>query len=113
MKPKLQNFDVNSNGESQTLPNEGDLPDLIDEANFFEWGGVGLGKEEVFRISLSLKHLLETNPLQSVRFFGKIFGKHNDYLIAETEYKENARRDDGPQKGFYDIFHSNLFRQRD
>ena len=67
----------------------------------FEWGGVSLGKdinsqslntgaakEELFRISLATKQLLENNPLKSVRLFGKIFGKTKDYIIIESEYKE-------------------------
>jgi hypothetical protein len=35
--------------------------------------------------------LVETNPLKSARFFGKIFGSKNDYFVVETEYKDGQQ----------------------
>jgi radial spoke head protein 4A len=79
------------------------MPDILEEARMFEWGGIGFGHDETFRVMLSVKQLLEvtsflllltvykTHPLKSVRLFGKIFGRNNDYLICETEYKEGER----------------------
>jgi radial spoke head protein 4A len=59
----------------------------------FEWGGVGLGKEEMYKIMLSLKRLVESNPIKTIRFFGKIFGRRSDYIIAESEMKEGAKQE--------------------
>ena len=48
------------------------FPDLMEIAAAFEQGGVGLGREEFYRILLSLKALLrENNTLQSLRFWGQ------------------------------------------
>jgi hypothetical protein len=38
--------------------------------------------------------LVETNPLKSVRFFGKIFGSKKDYYIVESEYKDGQQPED-------------------
>jgi len=60
------------------------VPNLMAASNLLEWGGVKLGREEMFKIELSLKRLTtEVGGFQSVRFFGKIFGTKKDYFIAE------------------------------
>ena len=47
------------------------FPNLMEVAGALEQGGVGLGREETFRILLALRALLrENNTLQSVRFWG-------------------------------------------
>ena len=60
------------------------LPDLMDTAHYFELAGVGLGREETFRIFLALKNLVDTHTLQSVRFWGKILGTAKNYIVAEV-----------------------------
>jgi radial spoke head protein 4A len=45
---------------------------------------VGVGREEIFRIWLALKQLVEKYPLESIRFWGKIFGIEQNYYIAEV-----------------------------
>ena len=37
---------------------------------YFEQAGVGLSREEMFRVFLALKQLVDTKPLQMVRFWG-------------------------------------------
>lgn len=64
------------------------LPDLMDTAHYFEQAGLGLGREETFRIFLALKKLVDTHTLQSVRFWGKILGTEKNYIVAEVEYRE-------------------------
>ncbi|PRP83611.1 radial spoke head protein 4 [Planoprotostelium fungivorum] len=89
-------------GEDTTiLPNEGDFPDLLEESSMFEWGGVGLGREETVRLQLSMKRLLESNPLKNVRLFGKIYGRKRDYIIVESEFKEGegaATKEEEPKE---------------
>ena len=49
------------------------FPNLMEVAGALEQGGVGLGKEETFRILLALRALLrEHTTLQSVRFWGEM-----------------------------------------
>lgn len=55
---------------------------------YFEQAGVGLGREETFRVWLSLKNLVEKYPLESIRFWGKIFGIEQNYYIAEVKFQE-------------------------
>ena len=38
---------------------------------YFEQAGIGLSREEMFRIFLALKQLVDTKPLQMVRFWGR------------------------------------------
>jgi len=47
------------------------LPNVMELAFNFEQAGTGLGREEMFRIFLALKQLVDTYPLQTVRFWGK------------------------------------------
>lgn len=47
------------------------LPDLMNLTFYFEQAGVGLSREEMFRVFLALKQLVDTKPLQMVRFWGK------------------------------------------
>lgn len=64
------------------------LPNLMELCFFFEQAGVGLNREEVIRIWLALKNLVDTHNLQHVRFWGKIFGTEQNYYVAEVEYRE-------------------------
>lgn len=75
--------DVEGADDSETpLPNLGEL------SNFFEQAGVGIGREETFRIWLALKQLVEKYPLESIRFWGKVFGVEENYYIAEVKFQE-------------------------
>ncbi len=53
---------------------------------FFEQAGVGLGREEMFRVWLALKQLVDRYPLDTVRFWGKIFGTEQNYYVAEVSF---------------------------
>lgn len=50
---------------------EAPLPDLMELANYFEQAGVGIGREETFRIFLALKILIDSQPIRTCRFWGK------------------------------------------
>ena len=47
------------------------LPDLMNLTFYFEQAGIGLSREEMFRVFLALKQLVDTKPLQMVRFWGR------------------------------------------
>jgi radial spoke head protein 4/6 len=61
------------------------LPNLLELAYYFEQAAIGLGKEETYRVWLALKQLVDTYPLESIRFWGKIFGIEQNYYIAEVK----------------------------
>jgi len=75
------------------------LPDLMDIAHYFEQAGIGLGREEMFRVFLALKKLVDTHPLQTVRFWGKVFGTIDNYIIAEVEYREGEEEGEEEEQG--------------
>lgn len=64
------------------------LPNLMELCYYFEQAGVGLNREEVIRVWLALKNLVDNHPLQHVRFWGKMFGTEQNYYVAEVEYRE-------------------------
>ena len=66
----------------------------METAFFFEQAAVGISKEEFIKVWLSLKHLVDTQPLQHVRFWGKIIGIEQNYYIAEVEYREGEQAED-------------------
>ncbi|KAI9101096.1 radial spokehead-like protein-domain-containing protein [Phlyctochytrium arcticum] len=75
----------------------GEIPDVMDQANLWEWAGASLGKEETFMLFLALKQLVTQKPLRSVRIWGKIIGTLHNYIIVEAELREGASDDDGEE----------------
>lgn len=67
--------------------NDGSVRDVFQDAQYFEQCGIGFSKEELFRIALALRRLVEQNPLKRARLFGKFLGLQGDYIVAETEFK--------------------------
>ncbi|XP_056314620.1 radial spoke head protein 6 homolog A [Danio aesculapii] len=70
------------------------LPNVAELAFFFEQAGVGLGREEIQRIFLALKQLVDTHLLLHCRFWGKILGTQGNYLVAEGEFREGEGEED-------------------
>ncbi|KAL4601473.1 hypothetical protein GN956_G25897, partial [Arapaima gigas] len=70
------------------------LPNVPELAFYLEQAGVGLGKEEMHRVFLALKQLVDTQPLHRCRFWGKILGTENNYFVAEAEYREGEDEDE-------------------
>uniref|UniRef100_A0A3B3TC21 Radial spoke head 6 homolog A n=1 Tax=Paramormyrops kingsleyae TaxID=1676925 RepID=A0A3B3TC21_9TELE len=75
-------------GEDGTQEEQSPLPNVAELAFYLEQAGVGLGREETYRVFLALKQLVDTQPLQHCRFWGKILGTENSYLVAEVEFRE-------------------------
>lgn len=65
MEPMIRDPELEEDQE------EAPLPDLMELANYFEQAGVGIGREETFRIFLALKLLIDTQPIRACRFWGK------------------------------------------
>jgi len=78
------------------------LPDVMENAFYFEQAGIGIGREEMFRIFLALKQLTDTYQLRSCRFWGKILGLEKNYVIAEVEFRDGEdphQQDDDDDNG--------------
>ncbi|XP_041862995.1 radial spoke head protein 4 homolog A [Melanotaenia boesemani] len=67
---------------------ESALPNLNEISFYLEQAGVGLGREEMQRIFLAVKHLVESQGLPRCRLWGKILGIESNYIVAEAEYRE-------------------------
>ena len=78
-----------SNALFQAATGEEDtgVPNVVETMSFFEFAGVGLAREESFRLFLAMGGLKAAYDLKSVRFFGKILGTKKDYYVVEGEYK--------------------------
>lgn len=67
---------------------ESPLPNIMEQCFYFEQAGVGLSREEMVRIWLAMKTLVEAQPIEHCRFWGKIFGVEQNYIVAEVEFRE-------------------------
>lgn len=68
------------------------VSELPDQMPMFSWAGVGLSKEETYRIYLAMLKLGKEKELPAVRFFGKIFGTKADYIIVEASGNKEAHK---------------------
>ncbi|KAM3619548.1 uncharacterized protein V6R79_010022 [Siganus canaliculatus] len=64
------------------------LPNVTEIGFYLEQAGVGLGREEMQRIFLSLRQLVESQGLLHCRLWGKILGLKRNYIVAEAEYRD-------------------------
>uniref|UniRef100_A0A096LWE2 Radial spoke head component 4A n=1 Tax=Poecilia formosa TaxID=48698 RepID=A0A096LWE2_POEFO len=64
------------------------LPNVSEIAFYLEQAEVGFGREEMQRIFLGLKHLVDSEGLPRCRLWGKILGIESNYIVAEAEYRE-------------------------
>uniref|UniRef100_A0A3B5AF77 Radial spoke head protein 6 homolog A-like n=1 Tax=Stegastes partitus TaxID=144197 RepID=A0A3B5AF77_9TELE len=74
--------------EEELVLAETPLPNVSEIGFYLEQAGVGLGREEMQRIFLALKRLVETQALPRCRLWGKILGTGSNYIVAEAEYRE-------------------------
>ncbi|KAK9519812.1 hypothetical protein VZT92_022517 [Zoarces viviparus] len=65
---------------------ESPLPNVSVIGFHWEQAGVGLGREEMLRVFLALKQLVESEKLLRCRLWGKILGTESSYIVAEVEY---------------------------
>ncbi|XP_028921059.1 radial spoke head protein 6 homolog A [Ornithorhynchus anatinus] len=79
-------------------PGDTPVPNLQETAFFFEQAGVGLGSDETLRIGLALKQLVEQQPVQTCRFWGKILGLRGYYLVAEVELREGEEEEEAEEE---------------
>lgn len=80
------------------------IQDLLDDNALFEWGGVSIGRSELFRLQLSMKKFVEKVQLSSdcerVRFVGRISTRGKPYYVLETLAAEDPENlDERLQEG--------------
>ncbi|VUZ45027.1 unnamed protein product [Hymenolepis diminuta] len=64
------------------------LGNVNQEFSLIEQSGIGLGREELTRIWLALRHLRKVlgDSVTKLRFWGKVFGIKANYYIIESEF---------------------------
>ncbi|NXT60639.1 RSH4A protein, partial [Chaetops frenatus] len=75
------------------------LPNVMETAFYFEQAGIGLNKDESYYILLALKNLINVQPIQTCRFWGKILGLEMNYIIAEVQLREGEEEDETGEEG--------------
>jgi len=84
-KTKKLNEDGEEEEEEEEEPNP-NAPDIVEQAALLKQAGVSLSEDEIFRLSLSTHSLMSTvEGLESVRFWGKVFGTERDYYVLEAK----------------------------
>ncbi|XP_060719503.1 radial spoke head protein 6 homolog A [Tachysurus vachellii] len=89
------------------------LPNLAEINFFLEQIGVGLGREEMHRILLALKQLVDIQPLQHCRFWGKILGIEGNYIVAEVEFRDGDEEEEEEEEGQEDNENEEHAREED
>ncbi|NWV31676.1 RSH4A protein, partial [Grantiella picta] len=70
------------------------LPNVMETAFYFEQAGIGLNSDESYYIFLSLQNLINIQPIQTCRFWGKILGLEMNYIIAEVQLREGEGQEE-------------------
>jgi len=84
---------------------ESPLGNIMEQCFYFEQAGVGLGREEMIRIWLALKTLVDSHPIEHCRFWGKIFGIQQNYIVAEVEFREG----EGDEEDEDEVPYTNIY----
>eukprot|EP00742_Colponemidia_sp_Colp-10_P000571 GILJ01000625.1.p1 GENE.GILJ01000625.1~~GILJ01000625.1.p1 ORF type:complete len:473 (+),score=96.00 GILJ01000625.1:42-1421(+) len=84
---------MGEDGSAEAVTPVGHLPDVMEEARLFEWAGIGLSTEDVYRLLLSLRKLASDSSAKSLRFWGKVTGLCRDYIVAEGLLDEVGEAD--------------------
>ncbi|VDM18787.1 unnamed protein product [Hydatigera taeniaeformis] len=69
--------------ESEPTDEDIIVQDIYGVASKFVCTGEGLDASECFKLKIAFKKIDADYPIESIRFWGKIFGTHNDYYIIE------------------------------
>jgi radial spoke head protein 4A len=91
------NFKLLRQQDSEEIKPAPRIEHLPSSASLLEWAGVGIGKEETYRLYLAFKQLASSKSATNLRFWGKISGTNSDYYIAEgsTSEKEEVTGKEG------------------
>uniref|UniRef100_A0AAR5P3I9 Radial spoke head protein 6 homolog A n=1 Tax=Dendroctonus ponderosae TaxID=77166 RepID=A0AAR5P3I9_DENPD len=61
---------------------------LLEMLFYLEQAGLGLPRPEMVFVMLSMRQLVAAKPIASIRFWGKVLGTFQNYLVLEAELKE-------------------------
>jgi hypothetical protein len=58
------------------------IPNYVENAEMFEWAGIGFGEDNNVMIQKSLKRLAKMSGAKSLQLFGKVLCSQQDYWVA-------------------------------
>nr|CAH8828400.1 unnamed protein product [Trichobilharzia regenti] len=90
-------FTKSSEDDEEPVADESDehpLPNVVENAFYFENAGIGIGCSETVALNMAIKALVNTQAVQSARFWGKIFGLIQNYYVVEVEFAEGEDVDE-------------------
>lgn len=83
---------VKRDGDDVTpITSVGYVPDYYSIFQQLEWCGISISDKESYILTNALRALVSEKSLQSVTFWGKVFGKEKDYYIVETTGVEGGK----------------------
>ncbi|KAH8853474.1 Radial spoke head protein 6 like [Schistosoma japonicum] len=83
--------------DEEPVADEGEehpLPNVVENAYYFENAGIGIRKSETVLLSMAIKSLVNTQAVQTARFWGKIYGLIQNYYVVEVEFPEGEDMDE-------------------
>ncbi|KAJ4442662.1 hypothetical protein ANN_04251 [Periplaneta americana] len=91
-KKMMNLFEIPPEKEAEVLeedePTENIQTDVMETQFYFENGGIGLPRNEMFLIALGMRKLRLNQRFKKIRFWGKILGTEKNYYIVETDLSE-------------------------
>ncbi|XP_054010347.1 radial spoke head protein 6 homolog A [Hylaeus anthracinus] len=63
-------------------------PNMLDLLFYFEQTNIGLPRDEMVVLNLSLRKLLAEAPIENIRFWGKILGSPKNYYVVEADLQQ-------------------------
>lgn len=82
------------------------LPNIPQMSFYFEQAGIGLNREEMIRIWLALKTLVVDHSPEKVRFWGKILGMQQNYVVAEVDLPPGEGEEEEEEEDDASIFYT-------
>ena len=83
--PKEGEEEEEAEPEPEETEDKGELADIVAEQSTFNLLGIGLSESEAYRVTVSLKRMMDKENVKLVRFWGKVFALQGVYYISETE----------------------------
>ena len=78
-----ENEQLDDQNDQSEKPTAGKVSNLFADFEVFEWAGVSFGSDELFRLQQSLVRLSVSSKSDKLRVWGKLYGTHADYYVAE------------------------------
>ena len=77
-----------NNKKQKSLPKINNLmDDVLEKSKILEFAGINFGKNIWYKLKLAMKRIMTEENAETLKFFGKIYGKEADYYIIYGRLK--------------------------